>query len=66
MQYMQNRKSPVPNYSTSIHNLEAQIGQLSNTFLDKSQRNLLSNMVTNPKEHVKAISLRNGRIIKYS
>ena len=39
-----------------------QIGQLSSMLTERTAGTLPSNTVTNPKEHVKAISLRSGRI----
>ena len=51
----------IQNNSTSIRNLEVQIGQLSSMLTKRTARTLPSNTVTNPKEHVKAISLGGGR-----
>ena len=38
-----------------------QIGQLSSMLIERTVGTLPSNTITNPKEHVKAISLRSGR-----
>ena len=51
----------IQNNSASIRNLKVQIGQLSSMLTERIARTLPSNTVTNPKEHVKAISLRSGR-----
>ncbi|XP_065636347.1 uncharacterized protein LOC136070386 [Quercus suber] len=61
MQYMQKTDVAIQNHSASIHNLEVQIGQLSSMLTERTAGTLPSNTVTNPKEHVKAISLRSGR-----
>ena len=51
----------IQNNSTSIRNHEVQIDQLSSMLTERTVGTLPSNTVTNPKEHVKAISLRSGR-----
>ncbi|XP_065617702.1 uncharacterized protein LOC136062520 [Quercus suber] len=61
MQYLQKTDVAIQNNSTSIHNLEVQIGQLSSMLTERTAGTLPSNTVTNPKEHVKAISLRGGQ-----
>ena len=48
------------NHSSSIHNLEVQVGQLANSLSIRNQGTLPSNIEKNPKEHVKAITLRSG------
>ena len=48
-------------HSYSIHNLEVQMGQIANALTSRSQGNLPSNTETNSREHVKAITLRNGK-----
>ena len=48
-------------HSSSIHNLEVQIGQIANALTSRNQGNLPSNAETNPREQVKAISLRSGK-----
>ena len=50
----------IRNHSSSIHNLEVQMGQLVNSLLTRNQGALPSNMEKNPKEQVKAITLRSG------
>ena len=47
--------------SSSIHNLEVQLGQIANALTSRNQGNLPSNTETNPREQVKAISLRSGK-----
>ena len=49
------------NQAASIRNLEAQIGQIANTLTERTQGTLPSNTETNPLEHVKAITLRDGK-----
>ena len=61
MQYIQKTDVAIQNNSTTIRNLEVQIGQLSSMLTERTVGTLPSNIVTNPKEHVKAISLRSGR-----
>ena len=51
----------IQNNSASICNLEVQIGQLLSMLTERTVGTLPSNTITNPKEHVKAISLRSGR-----
>ncbi|XP_062103872.1 uncharacterized protein LOC133814989 [Humulus lupulus] len=49
---------------SSIRNLETQVGQLDNMLNDRSQGNLPSNTVVNPKENCQAISLRSGKQVE--
>ena len=49
------------NHSSSIHNIELQLGQLENVVTTRAQGHLPSNTEVNPKEQVKAITLRSGR-----
>ena len=46
------------NHSSSIHNLEIQVGQLANSLSVRNQGSLPSNTEKNPKEQLKAITLR--------
>ena len=48
------------NHSSSIHNSEVQMGQLANSLSMKNQGSLPRNIEKNPKEQLKAITLRNG------
>ena len=61
MQYIQKTDMAIQNNSASIRNLEVQIGHLSSMLIERIARTLPSNTVTNPKEHVKSISLSSGR-----
>ncbi|KAK4595175.1 hypothetical protein RGQ29_018785 [Quercus rubra] len=61
MQYIQKTDMAIQNNSASIRNLEVQIGQLSSMLIERTIGILPSNIVTNQKEHAKAISLRSGR-----
>ena len=66
MQYIQKTDVAIQNNSASIRNLEVQIGQLSSMLTERTTRTWPSNTVTNPKELVKAISLRSGRTYEES
>ena len=48
------------NYSSSIHNLKVQVGQLANSLSSRNQGALPSNTEKNSKEYVKIITLRSG------
>ena len=61
MQYLQKADVTIQNNSASIRNLEVQIGQLSSMLIERTVGTLPSNIVTNLKEHAKAISLRSGQ-----
>ena len=61
MQYTQKTEVAIQNNSTSIRNLEVQIGQFSSMLTERTIGTLLNNTVANPKEHAKAISLRSGQ-----
>ena len=49
------------NHSSPIHNIEVQMGQLANVVAQRNQGNLPSNTEPNPREQLKAISLRSGK-----
>ncbi|XP_065879878.1 uncharacterized protein [Euphorbia lathyris] len=51
----------IKNQSSSIHNLEIQIGQLAKSIPSRKEGSLPSHTEENPKEHVKAITLRSGK-----
>ena len=48
-------------HSSSIDNIELQLGQLANVVATRAQGHLPSNTKVNPKEQVKTITLRSGR-----
>ena len=48
------------NHSSSIHNLEIQVGQLANSLSVRNQGSLPSNTKKNPKAQLKVITLRSG------
>ncbi|KAG8486462.1 hypothetical protein CXB51_019744 [Gossypium anomalum] len=50
----------------SIQELENQIGQLAKMILERPQGSLPSNTEPNPKEHVKAVTLRSGKVFTES
>ena len=54
----------IRNHSSSIHNLEVQMGQLANSLATRNQGALPSNMEKNLKEQVKDITLRSGTEIQ--
>ena len=54
----------IHNHSSSIHNLEVQMGQLANSLSIRNQGVLPSNTEKNPKEQVKAITLISGTEIQ--
>ena len=51
------------NHSSSIHNIEVQLGQLANVVGSKTQGNLPSTTESNPRK-LKAITLRSGKEVK--
>ena len=51
------------NHSSSIHNIEVQLGQLANAMGTRAHGNLPSTTESNPKE-LKAITLRSGKEVK--
>ena len=54
----------IRNNSSFIHNLEVQMGQLVNSLVIRNQGALPSNTGKNPKEQVKAITMRRGTEIQ--
>lgn len=60
---MQKNDQTLQNHSTSNQNLESLIGQISSILTERTARTLISNNITNPKEHVKAIKLKSGKEI---
>ena len=54
----------IQNHSSSIHNLEVQMGQLTNSLAIRNHGALPSNTEKNPKEQIKAITLRSGTKIQ--
>ena len=54
----------IRNHSSSIHNLEVQIGQLANSLSTRNQGALPRNTKKNTKEQVKAITLISGTKIQ--
>ena len=59
--FMNETRAKFRNQGASIHNLEHQVGEISKLLVERSQGALPSDTETNPKEHVKAISLRSGK-----
>ena len=54
-------ESSLRNQQPSLQNLENQIGQLAKMISERQQGGLPSNTESNPREHVKAITLRSGK-----
>ena len=52
------------NHTSSIHNIEVQLGQLANTLATRLQGSLPSNVKTNLREQLKAITLWSGKELK--
>ncbi|KAG9450108.1 hypothetical protein H6P81_010073 [Aristolochia fimbriata] len=52
------------NQEASIRNLEIQMGQLANAISGRNQGTLPSNSETNPREQIKAITLRSGKVLE--
>ena len=53
----------VKNRTFSIHNIEVQLGKLINVITIRSQVNLPYSTKTNPREQVKVITLRRGKVV---
>ncbi|XP_027338257.1 uncharacterized protein LOC113852214 [Abrus precatorius] len=60
----QSIETALRNQQASIHNLENQLGQISRLLSERPQESLPSNTETNPKEQVKAVTLRSGKILQ--
>ena len=64
---IQNQSQMIQSQAVTLKNLENQVGQLANALTNRPQGTLPSN-TENPrkesKEHYKAITLRNGRLIE--
>ncbi|KAG9458482.1 hypothetical protein H6P81_002990 [Aristolochia fimbriata] len=60
----QTQEASLKNQEASIQNLEIQVGQLANVISGRNQVILPSNYETNPKEQIKAITLRSGKVLE--
>ena len=49
------------NQDASIRNIKNQLGQISKQLAERPQGSLPSDTIPNPREHVKAITLRSGK-----
>ena len=49
------------NQGASIYNLENQLGKISKILTERAPGFLLGNTKTNPKEHVKVVTLRSRK-----
>ena len=63
-QFMTRTDTTLQNQAASIRNLEVQMGQISNLLTARPQGSLPSNTETNPREHLKAVTLRSGKMLK--
>ena len=54
-------KTKIDHLASYNRNLKVQMGQLANSINSHSQGNLPSKIEVNPKEHCKAVTLRNGK-----
>ena len=58
--FIDDTKANFSNHNASIHYLEHQVGKISKLLTERTQGALPSISETNPKEHVKAITLGSG------
>ncbi|PPR83581.1 hypothetical protein GOBAR_AA37133 [Gossypium barbadense] len=61
-----NTETALKNQQGSIQGLENQIGQLAKMISEKPPGSLPSNTEPNPKEHVKVVTLRSGKVLAES
>ena len=59
----QNTETALKNQQASIQQLKNQIGQLAKMISERAPGSLPSNTEPNPKEHVKAVTLKNGKVL---
>ena len=52
------------NHTSSIHNIEVQLGQLAHAIATKNQESFPSNTEINLREQVKVITFRSGKEVK--
>ncbi|KAG9450305.1 hypothetical protein H6P81_010270 [Aristolochia fimbriata] len=60
----QTQETSLKNQDASIRNFKIQVGQLPNVISGRNQGTLPSNSETNPKEQIKAITLRSGKVLE--
>src|SRR5262245_16941460 len=58
---LRNQETAIRNHEASIHNLENQVGQIAKMLSKRPQGSLPGNTETNPREYVKALTLRSGK-----
>ena len=63
-QFITKTEQTFQNQAASIRNLEAQVGQIADTLAERAQGALPSTTETNPREYVKAITLRSGKQVE--
>ncbi|XP_027905680.1 uncharacterized protein LOC114165219 [Vigna unguiculata] len=63
-QFMQVSISNHKSTEAAIRNLEVQMGQIAKRMEEKSDTNFAANTEVNPKEHVKAITTRSGKVLE--
>ncbi|KAG8490839.1 hypothetical protein CXB51_014030 [Gossypium anomalum] len=64
--HFQDTKTAFKNQQASIQGLKTQIGLLSKLISERPLESLCSNTKPNPKEHVKAVTLRSGKVLAES
>ncbi|XP_073317235.1 uncharacterized protein [Primulina huaijiensis] len=62
--FISSTETRLQNHDASMKGLENQIGQLAKMITNRDLGTLPSNTETNPKEQVKAIALRNGKVLE--
>ncbi|XP_073049510.1 uncharacterized protein [Primulina eburnea] len=62
--FISSTETRLQNQDESIKGLENQIGQLAKMITNRDPGTLQRNTETNPKDHVKAITLRSGKILE--
>ena len=58
---LKNQDTTLRNHEASIHNLETQVGQIAKLLIERPPGSLPGNTETNPREHVKVVTLRSGK-----
>ena len=57
------QEAQIQAHDTLFQTIESQLGQIVNILSDRNQGALPSNTEKNPREHIKAISLRSGKLL---
>ena len=62
--FMTTTNTNLKNQVAAIHNLEVQMSQIFSLLSNRPQGSLPSNTEVNPKEHIKAITLRSEKVLE--